>query len=436
MKQNMKVAVIGAGPMGLSTAYELSKKGVSVTLFEKNNCLGGMTSSFNFSGLNIERYYHFHCTSDIAFFDLLKELGLYKDLKWKETKMCYWFEHRLQYWGNPLALLKFKGISFIAKFRYGLHAFLAVKRSHAGSLDKKNAVHWIRKWVGNEAWEKLWENLFSLKFYEYSNSLSAAWIWSRIRRIGRSRYSLMKEKLGYLEGGSAKWIETLQNELTTFGCKINFSSSVISVNKIEKSFIVTYATGRNTLSDEFDCVVSTIPLPYVSDIFKSILSSTYLNLFKNKINIGCVCVIVKLKQALTDCFWVNTNDPEMDIPGIIEYTNLNPLDGRVHIVYVPYYVPVDHDLFHDTDESFKKKIKKYFMTINPDLSDSDFLDIAVSRYTCSQPICEPEYLAHTPKCEIAPNLFIADTSYYYPEDRGVSESLAYGKKIANRILSL
>ena len=77
--------------------------------------------------------------------------------------MCFWFNKRLQYWGNPLTLLTFRGISLVGKFRYGLHAVLSVKRSRAGTLDKKNAKDWIKLWVGQEAWDKLWKNLFLLK---------------------------------------------------------------------------------------------------------------------------------------------------------------------------------------------------------------------------------------------------------------------------------
>ena len=63
-----------------------------------------------------------------------------------------------------------------------------------------------RRWVGAEAYETLWRR-FDYKFYDYAGNLSAAWIWSRIRRIGRSRYSLMREKLGYLEGGSSTLLD-------------------------------------------------------------------------------------------------------------------------------------------------------------------------------------------------------------------------------------
>ena len=37
-----KIAVIGAGPAGLSCAYYLAVKGYPVTVFEKEDTLGGM----------------------------------------------------------------------------------------------------------------------------------------------------------------------------------------------------------------------------------------------------------------------------------------------------------------------------------------------------------------------------------------------------------
>jgi protoporphyrinogen oxidase len=133
---------------------------------------------------------------------VLDELGLSPKMHWVATKMGYWYQNRLQAWGNPVALLKFKGLGLAAKFRYGLHAFLSTKRNDWKPLDHVEASSWIKRAVGAEAWEVLWRRLFDYKFYDYSDNLSAAWIWSRIRRIGRSRYSLFKEKLGYLDGGS------------------------------------------------------------------------------------------------------------------------------------------------------------------------------------------------------------------------------------------
>ena len=123
------IAVLGAGPMGLAAAYQLARDGHRPVIFEADDRVGGMTASFDFNGLAIERYYHFHCTSDHAFLQMLDELGIADRMRWTETKMGYFYRNRLQPWGNPIALLKFSGLSLIAKFRYGLHAF-QIGRAH------------------------------------------------------------------------------------------------------------------------------------------------------------------------------------------------------------------------------------------------------------------------------------------------------------------
>jgi protoporphyrinogen oxidase len=420
-----KVAVLGAGPMGLAVAYQLARDGHRPIVYEADDRVGGMTAAFDFNGLSIERYYHFHCISDHAFLRILAEQGLSEKMHWVPTKMGYWYQNQLQAWGNPIALLKFKGLSFAAKFRYGLHAFLSTKRNDWKPLDKVNAVEWIKSAVGPEAYEVLWQKLFDYKFYDYTDNLSAAWIWSRIRRIGRSRYNLFKEKLGYLEGGSETLLKAMRSDIEKNGGQINLSSPVKKIHIADGA--VTGIETDNGI-EQFDTVISTVPLPYVPKILPD-LPSNILQQFQSVKNIAVVCVIAKLKKPLTENFWLNTNDPEMDIPGIVEYSNLRPLDES--IVYVPFYMPGEHPKFSDADEVFIGKVKRYFKKINPSLSDDDFLDIRVSRYRFAQPIGVPGYLETIPAAKLPiKGLWVADTSYYYPEDRGISESIDFGRRMA------
>ena len=75
--------------------------------------------------------------------------------------------------------------------------------------------------------------------------------------------------------------------------------------------------------------------------------------------------------------------------------------------------------------------EKSLKEINPQLSDSDFLDMKASRYRYAQPICDPNYLSRLPPVSLPINgLWVADTSYYYPEDRGISESIGFGRQLA------
>lgn len=425
MKNDKKIAVLGAGPMGLAVAYQLTLEGYHPVLFEADDRVGGMTACFDFNGLQIERYYHFHCISDHAFLAVLEELGIANKMHWTETKMGYWYENRLQPWGNPIALLTFRGLGLIAKIRYGLHAFLSTKRKNWRPLDNVEATGWIRKWVGDEAYNVLWSKLFDYKFYNYSDGLSAAWIWSRIRRIGRSRYNLFREKLGYLEGGSTTLLQAMKSAIESNGGEVRLSTPV---NKVVIESGVVKGVEVNGQFESYDRVISTIPLPYVPQVMPD-LSPAVLEKLRAVKNIAVVCVIAKLRKKVTENFWLNTNDPDMDIPGLVEYSNLRPLDQ--HIVYVPFYMPGDHPKFSDSNEIFLDKVKTYLKKINPDLLDDDFIDIRASRYRYAQPICDPGYLEKLPPVQPGiEGLWIADTSYYYPEDRGISESIDFGRKMA------
>ncbi len=424
-EQAKRVAVLGAGPMGLAVAYQLVQDGHQPVVFEADDRVGGMTACFDFNGLNIERYYHFHCTSDSDFLDLLAELNISDKMRWTETKMGFWFENKLQPWGNPIALLRFKGISMIAKIRYGAHAFFATKRNRWQDLDSVEASSWIKRWVGEEAYNVLWKKLLELKFYEFSNNLSAAWIWSRIRRIGRSRYSLFAEKLGYLEGGSETLLSSTKAAIEQQGGEFKLSTPVQQV-AIESNKVVGVETANGT--ELFDTVVSTIPLPIASKLLKK-LPSSILEKYQSVDNIAVVCVIAKLKKPVSENFWLNINDPQMDIPGLIEYSNLRPLDNAV--VYAPFYMPGDNAMYSDSDEVFTDKVKRYIKRINPEIKDDDFIDIRASRYRFAQPICDPGFSSKLPSIKLpVDGLFVADTSYYYPEDRGISESIGLGRKIA------
>ena len=81
-----KICVIGGGPMGLALTYRLLQHGHAVDLFEADDRLGGMSASFDFDGIRLERYYHFVCGPDSHTFRLLDELGIGDQLTWSRNR--------------------------------------------------------------------------------------------------------------------------------------------------------------------------------------------------------------------------------------------------------------------------------------------------------------------------------------------------------------
>ena len=423
------IAVIGAGPMGLAVAYQLAQDGYHPVIFEADDRIGGQAASFDFDGLRIERFYHFHSTSDKALFKILSELDIKSEIRWVETKMGYYFQGKVQPWGNPFALLKFSGLSLFAKFRYGLHAFLSIRRNDWKPLDKLESTAWLKYWVGKEAYEVLWEKLFKLKFYNYAQSTSAAWTWSRIRRIGRSRYSIFREKLGYLEGGSDTLLQAMREYIEVKGGKFYLSCPVEKI-LIEKDNVIGIQSKRGF--EGFQKIISTIPLPYLPTILSD-FPKDILKLYSAIDNIAVVCVIAKLSKPITQNFWLNINDPEIDIPGLVEYSNLRLFEK--HIVYAPYYMPAEHPKFQQSNQIFQNEFKSYLQKINPELRDEDFLAMHVNRYPYAQPVCTPKFLEKIPSVKLPiEGFWAADTSYYYPEDRGISESIGFGRKMAKDVI--
>ena len=82
-----KIAVIGAGAMGLAAAYYALKAGHDVTVYESDTVAGGMAAHFDFDGLSIERFYHFVCKADHPLFELMAELRRSGQVTWRNTSM-------------------------------------------------------------------------------------------------------------------------------------------------------------------------------------------------------------------------------------------------------------------------------------------------------------------------------------------------------------
>jgi protoporphyrinogen oxidase len=421
-----RIIVIGSGPMGLAAAYHACKKHHTVDILEAAPEVGGMAAHFDFDGLSIERFYHFVCKSDQHTFDLMAELGIGHKLRWRQTSMAYFTGGRLHRWGDPFSLLTFPEISLLSRIRYGLFAFVSTRRERWDAIETETARSWITRWCGREVYQRLWKPLFDYKFYRYADDISAAWIWTRIKRIGRSRKSLFREELGYIEGGSQTLVDTLCEAIREAGGRIRVSSPALEV-VTDGGQVVGVRTSEGVLPA--DAIICTVPTSLVSKLVPH-LPEAWRVRYDSIANIGVCCLVFKLRRSITPHFWVNVAEAGIEIPGFVEFSNLRHVGDA--IVYVPYYMPTDHPKFHWADDALLTEAFSCLKRVNPALTPEDVVASHVARLRYAQPVCPAGFAARIPpiKTPIG-GLQVADTCFYYPEDRGISESVRIGKMMSD-----
>jgi protoporphyrinogen oxidase len=423
-----RIVVIGAGPMGLAAAHRAASLGHDVDLVEAGPVPGGMAAHFDFGGLSIERFYHFVCKADAPTFALMAELGIADRMRWVPTSMGYYMGGKVHPCGDPISLLTFPHLDLVSKIRTGLQMFLTTRRRSFAGIEHLTARQWIEGGSGRRVYETLWKRLMELKFYEMADDVSASWIATRVRRIGTSRRSVFQEELGYIDGGSETLVKALVEALTAKGGRLHLNAPA---NRVTTTYGRVTGVEAGERSFAADAVISTVPTPLISRLVPD-LPADWQAKYQAIRNIGVVCLLFRLKRPVSKHFWINIVDPAIEIPGLIEFSNLRPVGETV--VYVPYYMPVTQPKWGWSDQQFIDEAFGYIRRVNPAIGADDLVDATVGRLTHAQPVCEPNFRDRLPPIQTPiAGLQIADTCFYYPEDRGVAESIRYGRMMAEAV---
>lgn len=98
-------------------------------------------------------------------------------------------------------------------------------------------------------------------------------------------------------------------------------------------------------------------------------------------------------------------------------------------------MPQNNSKYKEADDIFIQKTIGYLKQLNKDIKDEDIIDANVNRYFYAQPVYTTNFLNTLPDIKLPiEGLCVADTSYYYPDDRGLSESIGFGRKLAKKVV--
>jgi len=435
-----RVCVIGAGLAGLSAAYDLGRQGYDVTVLEASPKIGGLAESLLIDGKPVERFYHFICMGDSDLMALVDELGLHDQLHWQPSRTSFYYNGRVFGFGTPIDLLLFQPVPFFQRIRFGLNVVESRYRKNWDALDGVGAREWLIRKIGQQAYNVIWDPLLRVKFGDFHDKISAAWIWHRINRVASSRRYLWEpDSLGYLESGSDTVIGALASKLKTMP-NVTLRTSV----RVEQ---IVSANGRvsgvklqgDSGPIPCDSVVSTIALGLLLKLAPD-LDGDYQRRLSAIEYIGVVCGLLKLKQPITRNFWTNINDPNIPFNGIIEYTNLNRhlfrRLGDKSIVYIPYYLRTSEPRYSFSDDQLMREFVDGIRRVNPAFDESWIEEAHISRAPYAQAICTVGFKDIVPTHDTPlPGLYITDSTQFYPEDRTISAAIRLGRRVANMIVT-
>jgi protoporphyrinogen oxidase len=432
----MRVAVIGGGIAGLVAARDLGLAGADVTVLERAPHLGGQAASFPIGpGQEIERYYHFVCMGDTGYQQVLEELGIADRLHWRVTDMGLFLDGELHTLGDPLSLLRFPRLRWRDKLRFARTTAAAKFRPANGweDLEDVAAVDWLVRSYGERTYRILYQPLLESKFQEHAPEISAAWMWARLHRLGQSRSRTLKERIGYVVGGSAAYVEALEKSMLDLDVHLRPGTAVDRVAVEGDRVTGVVVEGRH---QPFDAVVSTVPVPHALRLFDG-LEGPYFDNLRSLEYLGVMVVTLRLDRPFSRYYWTNVSDARLPMSGVIEATNLNPMPelGGDAILYIPQYLSPNSEQYGEDDQVVIDRYLDALALMNPAFDRSWVKASWLHRERWTQPICRRGFTAHVPGIRTSVSgLYLTDSYQLHPHDRAISFSTDLGREAARLVL--
>ncbi len=445
-----RIAIIGGGFAGMTAAYELGKQGYQTFLFERMPELGGLAGTFPIEGTRLERGYHHWFTSDTHIVAQMEELGLGDRVQWISSRTGWFYGGKIWNWVTPLDVLSFSPLPFVDRLRLGLSAFYLQKvRNKLAEYEKITAASWLRKYAGQNAWDKAWEPMFRGKFGAEAENIPLEWLWYKaVLRLG-SRKGLTKEVLGYPRGSFQVLIDALADAIGKQGGRIYLGATVQRVvvdaergvaRGLQFADDAASQAAKRELADDlsyapFDRIICTAP-SFATLKIVSEFPADYVTKMNAAKYMAAVLVILKLKQSLSPIYWMNIADRTIPFVATIEHTNfLSPdmYNGK-RVMYVSNYLDPSSPYFQMSRDELFKAYLPHLQKINPQFSPDWVEEMWHFKEAAAQPIVPLNYSKQIPEYRTPlRHLYLANTTQIYPEDRGTNYSVRLGQTIATMV---
>ncbi len=433
-KTKKRVAVIGAGYTGLTIAYRLAEHGYQVTIFDKENEVGGLAAGFRLDGVPLEKIWHFLYLSDKYALSLAEELGVRDKLIFHDSTVSTYYGGKLYPFMSAKDLLLFKPLSLINRVRTGAVGVYLKFIKNWQPLTKITAYEWMKKYAGKQATEIIWRPLLEGKFGSYYDKVIMSWLWGRIKVRVDSKEKA-GEKLGYFNGGFGVLTNALIDEIKKKNGEIKLNTDIEKIISSNNKVIITTKEGE----EEFDVVAGTVP----SNVFVKLIEkgervkNSYLDKLKSIAYVGVIVMVFSSDQKISPYYWHNVNDQKIPFIAFLansELAGAETYQGK-NIYYIGFYAEHNHPYFSEKKEKIMDEWLKGVQKMFPNFDRNQITDQAIFKFKNAQHIVDLGYKDKIPAYQTPlKNVYLSNFSQIYPEDRGLNFAIRDGEKIARMIM--
>ena len=325
---NKSIAVIGAGPAGLTAAYKLAQKGVKATVYEADSAVGGMAKTISLWGQLVDLGPHRFFSSDPRVNNIWLEMARSDySMVSRLTRIYY----KTTFFNYPLrAANALRGLGLLEAMRCVLSYAKAVL---APIKDESTFEAWVTNRFGARLFQIFFKS-YSEKLWGIScRELDADFAAQRIKKFslfeairtalvgsgGQSKHKTLVDEFAYPNKGAGAVYQRMAERIIALGGEVKLQTPVAAVRPGEKP-VVKLESGEEIV---FDHVISSMPITWLvrqMDAPQEVRDHVAALKFRNTI-------LVYLRLACPSPFsdqWIYVHSPELKTGRISNFQNWVP----------------------------------------------------------------------------------------------------------------
>ena len=364
MKNDLRNVVIGAGPAGLSCAYELAKHKKDVFVLEKDSNIGGICRTLEHNGYRFDVGPHRFFTKSKEVDSLWKTL-LEGDFSPVKRLTRIYFAGKFFFYPIQISdVIKNIGLSENVKIVFDYFYSQAYLRNKP----KKSFEDWVVANFGRRLYLMFFKTYTEKVWGISCSEISAEWAAQRIKNL--SVWSILKNTLGlgddvksltsefsYPKYGAGQMYDKMREKACEFGAEIKLNTSPKKIKiKDNRVYEIVDNNGNNI---SISSLISSMPFSELFELIdpvapKDVVDASRRLKFRSLIE---VCLVVQCECTCSDQ-WIYIHEPSLKVGRVQIYKNWSefmvPKGADSLGIGMEYFSFIGDQIWTMTDEDLVK----------------------------------------------------------------------------------